>query len=179
MARNRKPRKRYRAKPMECDPISLAINRVAVHTLAEQMAFAAPSVQAFDALRRGAGNREAWESVADALNVAEELAGLGIGSNLADEIDVAQVDMAQLMRRVKATGCWTLYAQELRTIDYGLELFRLQLGLCSTGEHLEALARVKRRTAAALSGAAPRGVDVITPPEAAPAAPGPHPAQPS
>lgn len=178
MPGNRKPRKRYQPKPKDFDPMSLAFNRAALFDQSEQAEISVRSSTAFDALRRGAGARDAWQTVADALNIAEELAALGIVSNLADEIDVAQHGMAELMRRAQATGCWTMRAQELRTVDYALELYRLQLKLCSKGEHIQAEERARRRVAAALAGSARRGAEVITPPETAPAAPGPHPAHP-
>lgn len=174
MPGNRKPRKRYRPRDaaVDNDPITLAANQAALLLPAEQSAILAQARRGFDELRRGAGSTPAWQLVADGLNLAEALVKLRIGTNLAEDIHAAHAAMAALMHRAKAGQGWTLRGPELAAVDYGLELYRMQLSLCSRGEWRTAEEAVRTRIRAALRGHHTRGVTV----HEAPPAPTPQPA---
>jgi hypothetical protein len=172
MPGTRKPRKRYRPadRRMDHDPISLAASQAALLSIPEQTATLAKARSGFDALRAGNGSVSAWQSVADGLNLAEMLVKLRIGSNLGPDIRAGQLAMAALMHQVKAGGGWTMRGPQLATIDNALDLYRVQLSLCSRGELREAHAMVRSRIRAALAGHRESGVtvhDPATPPAAA------------
>lgn len=152
MPRSRRPRKAYRPRAQEYDPVLLAINRAALFSAEERASRWRPARDALDALRRGQGTPDHWRNLVDALHVAEALMEQRIGNNLANDIDAALVHLAALQQRVRAGRGWTLYAHELASLDYAVDAYGAQLQVCSTGEHLQAIERVSRRMRAALSG---------------------------
>lgn len=168
MPGTRKPRKRYRPKDVDHNPISLAANQAALLLPHEQSALLAVARRGFDQLRSGAGSTPAWQLVADGLNLAEGLVKLRIGTNLASEIHEAHAAMAALMHRAKAGQGWTLRGPELAAVDYALELYRAQLSLCSRGEWRAAENAVRTRIRAALAGHHTAGVTVHEAPPASP-----------
>ena len=151
MPANRKPRKQYRPRERDHDPVLLAINRAALFTPQERSDLFAPVRDALDALRRGQGAPEVWRRLVDALHIAEALMELRIGNNLANDIDAALCHVAALQQRVRAGRGWTLYAHELASLDYAVDVYGAQLQVCSLGEHLQAEERVRRRAHAALT----------------------------
>ena len=151
MPRSSRPRKQYRPRERDYDPMLLAINRAALFTPQERAGLFAPVRDALDALRRGQGSPDVWRRLVDALNIAEALMEQRIGNNLANDIDAALCWLAALQQRVQAGRGWTLYAHELASLDYAVDVYGAQLQVCSLGEHLQAEERVKRRMRAALS----------------------------
>ncbi len=174
MPANRKPRKRYRPREGATprDLMSLAADQAALLLPSQQRALLAPAMRGFDQLRRGEGSTSAWQLVADGLNLAEGLVKLRIGTNLAADIHTAHAAMAALMHRARAGQGWTLRGPELAAVDYGLELYRVQLSLVSRGEWRTAEEAVRSRIQAALAGRASPGVTV----HEAPPDPTPQPA---
>jgi len=154
MGRNHKPRKRYVPKRVDPDPISLAASGAALLSPDQRQALMLPALQTLDALRTGRGNEAVWSAMVDVLNIAEALVGLQIGTNLGEEIDAAQLVLLHLLHRANAGRGWTLYAEELRTLTYAVELYEIQIDHCSTGEHLEAVQRVIRQSRGARTAAA-------------------------
>lgn len=120
--------------------------------------------QALTGLRTGAGDgADHWCTVADALNVAEQLSAMGICSDQAsrDRIEAGHEALASLHARHRERSTWTLTAGELRAMDEGLWLHRVQLEHCSLSEYERAVTRVRRRTSQALAGNAAPGVQVL------------------
>jgi hypothetical protein len=151
MPRSARPRKPYRPRVRDYDPVSLAINRAALFSDQERADRWAPARAALDALRQGKGSPDHWRALADALHIAEALMELRIGNNLVNDIDTAICYLAALQSRVQAGRGWTLFAHELVSLDYAVDVYGAQLQVCSTGEHLQAVERVKRRMRAATS----------------------------
>jgi hypothetical protein len=166
MPRSARPRKPYRPRERDYDPVLLAINRAALLNDQERADRFAPARAALTALRQGAGTADHWRNLVDALHIGEALMELRIGNNLANDIDAALCHLAALQQRVRAGRGWTLYAHELVSIDYAVDVFGAQLQVCSTGEYLQAIERVKRRMRAALSQPAgtrrPDGASITT-----------------
>jgi hypothetical protein len=149
--RSSKPRKAYRPRLRDYDPVSLAINRAALLTDQERHDTFTPVRQALSALRQAKGSADCWRCLVNALHIAEALMEQRIGNNLANDIDAALCHLAALQMRVQAGRGWTLYAHELASIDYAVDAYGAQLQVCSTGEQLQAIERVRRRTRAALT----------------------------
>lgn len=104
-----------------------------------------------------------WASMADALNVAEQLAQRGICSDDAshDRIQAGQQALAAVHQRHAAGGSWTLYAAERTALDDALWLHGVQLDHCSFTEYEGAITDVQNRVRQALAGNAPRGCMVL------------------
>lgn len=162
MSRNRPPRKAYRPGRIDSNPVDLALSRAAkldgqqVPSLLQRLA---DDVQRF---RLGQGSAPVWAALADALNVAEALAALGIASDHEDTFAKGQAALAAVHGRAwGATRSWTLRGPELQAIDDAIFVHGVQLQHCSQGELLEAVQRVERRTRQALAGNASSGVTVL------------------
>jgi hypothetical protein len=141
----------------------LAIELASKLSTDEQAQFKGIVTTAFDALRTGVHAAEQWPVMADALNVAEQLALIGICSDAAsrDRIDAAQRVLAQQHQRHAARGSWTLYPAEITTLDDAAWLARVQIEHCSKGEFERAVNTARNKVRQARAGNAPRGALVI------------------
>jgi hypothetical protein len=156
MPRSHKPRKRHIPKLVTID-VGLAIDRVALLTLAQRAELLAPTELAFEAFRTGRGNKGAWCNLADAMNVAEALGDLNIAGDHGDRFQAAQRVLGDVHDRAIVRRSYTLYAAEITTLDDAIFVHRIQLEHCSQWELQRAVEAVKRRVAAALAGnAGPR-----------------------
>lgn len=159
MGRTAKPRKAYRPRPVDADPTQLAIARAALVPPAERTKLLTPLATALDGMRQARG-WEAWCSMADALNVAEQLALLGICSDRMPEIQAGQAALQGVYARRADGGTWTLRAEEIKALDEAAFFYRVQLRLCTQGELHDAIQAVRRRVPQALAGNAPRNARV-------------------
>lgn len=143
MTRTKKPRKAYRPRAVQSDPVSWAI--AGVHTLPAESkrAMMVPIDAAVLLLKRGQAARDDWNVICQALNLAEALAGLQIGSNLTPQIAAGQGALRTIAQRMIGTGRATCYAAELALVDEALAMYRVQVRLCTQAEMSRAVARVK------------------------------------
>lgn len=74
-------RKAYRPKPITLDPFRKALAQKAVLTADEKGVVMREARPAFERLRQGRADRQDWAYLADAANVGEALANLGICSD--------------------------------------------------------------------------------------------------
>jgi len=161
MPASRKPRKRYRQRPVDYDPISLAITAAATLSTTQQLALLTAAEEAFGRFRAGRGSWPLWRELADAMNLAEALSEAAIGSNHKGTFLEAQHALADLAARQQLTGSWTLHSRELAAIDTALAIYAVQVSACSTREWREAMERVKNTARGALAGQAGRGCVVV------------------
>lgn len=160
MGRTKKPRKAYRLGRVDPDPVDLAISRASKLRLVQRLDLMRPLRKAFDGLRMGTGGWAAWASVADGLNVAEELSLLGIASDRTGEIVAAQLALKSLHERVQQRGTWTMRAEEITAIEWAIDLHDIQLQHASQGEVERAIETVKRTRLQVLKGNGPRNATV-------------------
>jgi hypothetical protein len=160
MGRSTKPRKAYRPRPVDADPTQLAIARAALIPPAQRTLLLRPLQHALDGLRTGTGGWAAWCGMADAMNVAEQLALRGIASDRMPEIQAAQAALQAVHTRQATRNTWTLRADELRALDEGAFFHRVQIKHCTQGEMADAIQAVQRRVSQALAGNAPRDARV-------------------
>lgn len=159
MGRNRKPRKAYKPRPIDLDPVDMVKSGVAKLTLAQRLAFERDARTAFAGLRSATGGLHAWETVADAMNVSELLAA-NICSDRLPEFFAAQDALHELHSRVQAGGSWTMRAAEITALDFAVDLHVIQLQFCSQREMDDAIKTVKRKMQQALKGNAPRSARI-------------------
>lgn len=152
MPASTKPRKAYRPRPTAVDSTGLAMARATKLAPWQQDALRSPMQRALTALRQAAGGWQAWCAMADAVNVAEQLAVLGIASDRQADFNAAQKALQALHARVNEKGTWALYASELAALDMACTLHIVQLQYCSQGEMHTAISAVQRRTREALRG---------------------------
>jgi hypothetical protein len=149
----------------------LAMSRAAALEDSQRRDLITPVRSALQGLRTGTGGWTAWSSLADAMNVAEQLCSLGIASDRTAAIDAAQAALAEVHARHAARQSWTLRATELQALEEAVLIHGIQLRFASQGEVSDAIKTVQRRVAAALAGnASPKArvcVGVLGTPEAA------------
>ena len=107
-------------------------------------------LSAIDDLARGTATRRSWEWLADLLNVAEAMAKSGIGTEVIAIAAEAQVTLARVAVRAKASGKWHLTTDEAWTLREAWEYADLQRLSIALGEYRRYLKRVAdiRRTGA-------------------------------
>lgn len=161
-SRNRRPRKRYVPGRVDLDPVQTAIALASKLVPQQRAMLRQPLRVALEGLRTGAGGVAAWNGMADALNVAEQLALLGIASDRMPEIEAAQSALHAVHTRHAAMGSWTLRGAELQALRVGRFFHFVQLAYCTQGELRKAIQTVQRNVAQALAGnASPRAIVCI------------------
>jgi len=160
MGRNAKPRKGYRPRRVDLDPMDLASSRAALLQPHQKAALVGPVKAALDHLRRCTDPWTAWCSLADAFNVAEQLALRNIASDRLPEFQAAQQAMHDVYHRQADRGTWAMRATELAALDFAVRLHVIQLDHCTQGELEDSIRAVQRRVAQALAGNAPKSARV-------------------
>lgn len=157
MGRSHKPRKRYVPKRVDLDPMGLATALASLLQPEQRADLVLPMNAAFLRLRLGQGTHACWANLADAMNVAERLAGLGIANDHAAELQAAHAALASLHARNAEGGTWVMRGTEIAALEVALELHQIQLDHCTQGELAQAITTVQRVMSQALAGnASPR-----------------------
>lgn len=142
------------------NPVALALDNVRTFTPDEQRAHMRPALEALAGLRSARGSLRLWRDLADALNIAEALAELGIANNLRDQVAQAQAALRAVIERARSSRQWFCHAAEAVALDDALFVLRVQLQHCSAGEHRRAVERVRNLISQALAGNGGPGVTV-------------------
>lgn len=153
---NRKPRQ---PRPIVANPVALAIELAAKLSPAEQAELTRIAASAFTGLRTGREPKQAWCALADVLNIAEQLADIGICSDAQSRglITAGQQALASLHQRHAERASWTLRVAELRALDDAVWIARVQIEHCAKGELERAVAATRNKVRQALAGNAPAG----------------------
>jgi hypothetical protein len=98
-----------------------------------------------------------WACLADASNVAEQLAAIGIGSGPEAEaaIHAAQKVLADVYQRHDERGTWAMRADEIEALRLLIDLHQTQMSLCTLGEFERAFRATVERVSQAKAGNAP------------------------
>ncbi|MFM0526839.1 hypothetical protein PQR11_17825 [Paraburkholderia strydomiana] len=97
---------------------------------------------ALDAFEHGHGSRDLHMSLSRHLLVSQELARLGLGEDLIDDIESGHAAMVQLDSREQITGKWTLSDDEHARLCTSLAILNEQLSVASLSEIASAQARM-------------------------------------
>jgi hypothetical protein len=159
----KKPRKQYRPKPVHCNIVAIALNKVrklSAEDVQRQRDIMGTALREFSAGKQCAYH---WRSLADAANMAETLAAMGIcsGQQADSIINTSQLALATVQGRHTVRGTWTLYPAELESLQWLLVLHLRQLAECDYGEFEKAYQTTSTRVAQARAGNAPAGAIVI------------------
>lgn len=162
MARNAKPRKPHRPRPL-VNPVQRAITGVQLlgtRDVAMQITLAR---NALAELGRGHDAGLHWRSLADTANMAESLAALRIGSGAdADRIiRSAQRALADIHARLQAGRGRALHHHEVEALQWLISPHRMQLAECSYSEFDRAFRATRERISQARAGNAPRDAIVV------------------
>lgn len=152
------------AKPVYLNAVQIAIARarpLAQADVAGQRLLVQTALRDFST---GTACLHNWSSLADTANMAETLAGMGLGGgdDCDNIIQAAQQALNAVHIRHTTRGSWTLYSAELQALDWLVWLHAdIQLPAISYGELSDAMDRTRNRMRQALAGNAPHGALVI------------------
>lgn len=85
-------------------------------------------------LSKGRGAASDGRTLTCAYAIAQAFRGIGLGADLADELDAAQSALRSLRERAASTGSWTLKGPELTALNLGMEVCDAQLDVCTVAE---------------------------------------------
>lgn len=156
--------RKYHPKPVYSNAVQIALARVKPLTAADVAGQTALVQHALQQFCQGINCDAHWCSLADTANMAETLAGMGLGSgdDATRVIELAQRALADVHQRHTQRGSWTLYADEIDALHWPVRLHcTAQLPACSYGELGDAMAATRNRMQQALAGNAPRNALVI------------------
>lgn len=104
-----------------------------------------------------------WRSLADTANMSETLAAMGLGAGPDAErvINAAQQTLHDVHQRHATRGTWTLYADEIDSLQWLAQLHLVQLAACSYGEFSDAFHTTANRLEQARAGNAAHGAIVV------------------
>lgn len=156
--------RKYHPKPVHSNAVQIALARVKPLTAADVAGQTALVQNALQQFCQGINCDAHWCSLAGTANMAETLAGMGLGSgdDATRVIELAQRALADVHQRHNQRGSWTLYADEIDALHWLVRLHcTAQLPACSYGELGDAMAATRNRMQQALAGNAPRGALVI------------------
>jgi hypothetical protein len=156
-ARNRRDRR------VILNPVAVAIANAQRLIPVDRANLQGICLSAFEEFRRGRDCPNHWATMADALNMAESLASIGIASDIESQerIEAAQRALADVALRHGDGGSWTLHAPEMAALDDGLLVHHAQLEHCSLREYESAERMTRNRLFQARHGNAPAGAIVI------------------
>lgn len=156
MASNKRPRKAYRPKPVSTDPISHGICGAALFMPWQRAKIMAGPEAGFNILRQGKATNADWNEVSQAFNISEKLCFMNIGNNLLEEVQAGIAAMSTVaVRMMKKDAPTALYAAELSAIRHSLDLYAVQIKVCTQGEFTRAVEQVKNM----LNGMRPESLD--------------------
>lgn len=138
-----KRRKAYKPKGVNPDAMNWAMSgayTIPAPKRAEILSFVD---QALDKLRRAEADRDDWNTLANALNIAEALVELEIGTNLLPVIKAGEAALLEVGKRMCGGARSTCRGTEIAAICEALDMYRIQLRLCSQAEFSKAVNRVK------------------------------------
>jgi hypothetical protein len=156
MGRTRKPRKAYRPSAVDALAHDTAMARASLLRPEQRLELLAPVRRALANMRMGIDPDAAWCGLADAMNVAEQLASIGIASDRVPEFMAAQAALQAVHTRRATLGRLVCTGTELKALDEAVMLHGVQLQVASQGEVAAAIQAVKNRVSQALAGNAPR-----------------------
>lgn len=156
--------RKYQPRPVHSNAMQIALARVKPLTAADVAGRTALVQNALQQFCQGINCDAHWCSLVVTANMAETLAGMGLGSgdDATRVIELAQRALADVHQRHTQRGSWTLYADEIDAMHWLVRLHcTAQLPACSYGELGDAMAATRNRMQQALAGNAPRGALVI------------------
>lgn len=101
-----------------------------------------PVKEAADKLQFERIDKDDWNILAQASNIAEALAGLNIGPNLLPQIKAMQNALQAIGQRMIERNTSTARASELADIREGIEMYSAQLKVCTQAELSKAVRKV-------------------------------------
>jgi hypothetical protein len=140
-------RKKYKPKPIRLDTMHWVLSGMkSVSSVPHGgITLKIKNHDALTNITQGRGTRHDIDVVIAAMNIAEALAMLGIGSDWRPEISAAQQAIFDMGRRgLVMADRFVLYGPEMQAVNLGMEIHDAQLDECTVKQLEEALQIVER-----------------------------------
>lgn len=99
-----------------------------------------------EAMRRGYGSEQAWQSLADAVNISLCMAeSNGLKRDNFNEINEASLALVTCRDRFKSSGKWGMTGDELKTVMRAMAIYDEQNAMATVSQQIRSLAEVKTR----------------------------------
>lgn len=127
MAANKKPRKKYRPKPVLKDTITYVLS--GIKPLSEDtLTWLKTSLHwAMQTITKGEGSPDDWQNVADSLNMGLVLCERGYGNEYIEHMLAARQAMRALRERTKQKGRMAFTGPELAAVNEAIAIHEAQL----------------------------------------------------
>lgn len=142
MGMKTKPRKRYRPRLIDRNPVELGINRIAKLPAAECAQILEPVRDALRAMREGVGSEAHWVTLSATAQMATSIERQGVMRGLQGHLAAATASLQAIRQRAVDGGEWrapALHLGEIDTLDEFVWLHAEQLQRLSRGELMTAL----------------------------------------
>ena len=140
-------RKKYKPKPIRLDTMHWVLSGMkSVSSVPHGgITLKIKNHDALTNITQGRGNRYDIDVVIAALNIAEALAMLGIGSDWRPEINAAQQAIYDMGRRgLVMDDRFVMYGPEMQAVNLGMDVHDAQLDKCTVKQLEEALVIVEQ-----------------------------------
>ena len=146
MAANKKPRKKYRPKPIIQNPVAFVVDGMQPADPSLVLTARLKNHGALKALVSGTATQADWQFVCNALNCSVVLAeDLHIGEEYLDEIKAGMLAHALCGRRAKTHGSFGYTGPQLTAVNTAIEIHDEQLATATVRQMESAAAEVKHR----------------------------------
>jgi hypothetical protein len=145
MANNKKPRKKYRPRPVIADPVQYVVGGFKPPEPDKTLRVKLLNHGAMKALTDGSATKTEWDYVCTALNVAVVLAEHGIGDEYIEKIKKAMIAHAQCGKRLYQSGKLGYTGEQLTTVNFALEVHDAQMDTVTVAELEKAHMEVSKR----------------------------------
>lgn len=151
-----RPRKRYRAKGVNWNAVSLALLGQAFMTPEDQNAIAAPVALAVDQIIKGVATEADWQAVFDVVNVLDRFVTMPtVMRGGRDYLTSIQAVIIGILDRQRETKTRALYPGEIEDLRALLDLWREILSTVTNREFYEAQTRAHARVVSVLRSKTP------------------------
>lgn len=151
MARNKKPRKAYRPRPVTAETMRLVINKVSICSRADRAEIIGVLAKAIRSLREGVATELEWSIAAGAVAAAIKIEAQGVVRGLREHLHTAEQALQHIYDRAMRAGAgrWlrpTLYWNEIEALNVLLDLHTFQLSQLGRSELLAVLDATVKQT---------------------------------
>ena len=99
-----------------------------------------------EAMRRGYGSEQAWQSLADAVNISLCMAeSSGLKRDNFTEINQASYALVTCRDRFKSSGKWGMTGDELKSVMRAMAIYDEQNAMATVGQQVRSLTEVSVR----------------------------------
>lgn len=147
MPASKKPRKKYRPKPVYSNPVAVATTLCSTLRPGEIQRIQLTAHAAMTAMVRGEGGKADWSNTADALNMTLILAQTRFDNAYQDELLDARDAHCACLERYVEKGRFGYTGEELQAMNLALEIHDEILGQVSIRELEDAVRECRKRIA--------------------------------